>query len=153
MSCQVLTRHSKSEMKAGSFLSWVYDLVWKLIKINHVKNGLIFWENKEDIFGRIRENKEGDLQTEGSQAELWYCFCPVLSKNDNRGWGEGYERENLDNEKCVLITLALYQWGEGCLNINVNSGSWWWTGRPGVLQSMGSQRVGHDWTTELNWTD
>ena len=33
----------------------------------------------------------------------------------------------------------------------VNSGSWWWTGRPGVLQSMGSQRVGHDWVTELNW--
>ena len=30
----------------------------------------------------------------------------------------------------------------------VNSGSWWWTGRPGVLQSMGSQRVGHDWATE-----
>ena len=35
----------------------------------------------------------------------------------------------------------------------VNSGSWWWTGRPGVLQSMGSQRVGHDWATELNWTE
>ena len=33
----------------------------------------------------------------------------------------------------------------------VNSGSWWWTGRPGVLQSVGSQRVGHDWATELNW--
>ena len=33
----------------------------------------------------------------------------------------------------------------------VNSGSWWWTGRPGVLQSMGLQRVGHDWVTELNW--
>ena len=34
-------------------------------------------------------------------------------------------------------------------------GSWscWWTGRPGVLQSMGSQRVGHDWATELNWTE
>ena len=30
--------------------------------------------------------------------------------------------------------------------------SWWWTGRPGVLQSMGSQRVRHDWVTELNWT-
>ena len=35
----------------------------------------------------------------------------------------------------------------------VSSGSWWWTGRPGVLQSMGLQRVGHDWVTELNWTD
>ena len=30
-------------------------------------------------------------------------------------------------------------------------GSWWWTGKPGVLQSMGLQRVGHDWATELNW--
>ena len=35
----------------------------------------------------------------------------------------------------------------------VNSGSWWWTGRPGVLQFMGSQKVGHDWATELNWTE
>ena len=33
----------------------------------------------------------------------------------------------------------------------VNSGRWWWTGRPGVLRFMGSQRVGHDWATELNW--
>ena len=32
----------------------------------------------------------------------------------------------------------------------VNSGSWWWTGRPGVLRFMVSQRVGHDWATELN---
>ena len=32
-----------------------------------------------------------------------------------------------------------------------SSGSWWWTGKPSVLQSMGSQRVGHDWVTELNW--
>ena len=34
-----------------------------------------------------------------------------------------------------------------------NSGSWWWIGRPGVLQSMGSQRVRHDWAIELNWTE
>ena len=33
----------------------------------------------------------------------------------------------------------------------VDSRSWWWTGRPGVLRFMGSQRVGHDWVTELNW--
>ena len=35
----------------------------------------------------------------------------------------------------------------------VNSRSWWWTGRLGMLWSMGSQRVGHDSVTELNWTD
>ena len=34
----------------------------------------------------------------------------------------------------------------------VNSSSWWWTRRPGVLQFMGLQRVRHDWATELNWT-
>ena len=33
----------------------------------------------------------------------------------------------------------------------VKSGSWWWTGRPGMLQFMGSQRVRHNWATELNW--
>ena len=35
----------------------------------------------------------------------------------------------------------------------VNSRSWWWTGKPGMLQSIGSQRVGHDWATELNSTE
>ena len=35
----------------------------------------------------------------------------------------------------------------------VSSGIWWWTGRPGVLRFTGSQRVGHDWATELNWTE
>ena len=34
----------------------------------------------------------------------------------------------------------------------VNFGSWWWTGRPGVLWFMESQRVGHHWATELSWT-
>ena len=34
----------------------------------------------------------------------------------------------------------------------VSSGSWWWTGKPGVLQSMGLQRIGHDWATELNYS-
>ena len=37
-----------------------------------------------------------------------------------------------------------------CTWVWVNSGSWWWTGRPGVLQVMGSQRVAHNWVTELN---
>ena len=54
-------------------------------------------------------------------------------KGDNRGW-DGW-----------MASLTQWTW------IWVNSGSWWWTGRPGVLQSMGSQRVGQDWATELNW--
>ena len=44
------------------------------------------------------------------------------------------------------ITQTRWTW------VWVNSGSWWWTGRPGMLRFMGSQRAGHDWATELNWT-
>ena len=39
------------------------------------------------------------------------------------------------------------------MDVSLNSGRWWWTGRPGVLQFMGLQRVGHDWVTELNWIE
>ena len=57
----------------------------------------------------------------------------VGGEGDNRGW-DGW---------MVLPTRWTWVW--------VNSRSWWWTGRPGVPQSMGSQRVGHNWATELNW--
>ena len=46
-----------------------------------------------------------------------------------------------------MASLTRWTW------VWVNSGSWWWTGRPGVLWFMGSQRVGHYWATELNWTE
>jgi len=48
------------------------------------------------------------------------------------------------------------RWGDGMPTqwtwVWVNFGSWWWTGRPGVLHSMGLQRGRHNWATELNWT-
>ena len=56
-------------------------------------------------------------------------------EGDNRGWG-GW-------------MASPTQW----TRVWVNSRSWWWTGRPGVLQSMVSQTVVHNWATELNWTD
>ena len=56
-------------------------------------------------------------------------------KGIDRGW-DGW-----------MTSLTQWTW------VWVSSGSWWWTGRPGLLQSMGSQRVGCDWVTELNWTD
>ena len=56
-------------------------------------------------------------------------------EGDDRGW-DGW-----------MASLTRWTW------VSLNSGSWWWTGRPGVLRFMGSQRVGHDWATELNWTD
>ena len=54
-------------------------------------------------------------------------------EGDNRGW-DGW---------MASPTWWTRVWG--------SSRSWWWTGKPGVLQSTGSQRVRHDWSTELNW--
>ena len=42
---------------------------------------------------------------------------------------------------------------DGWTRVWVDSGSWWWTGQPGMLRSIGLQRVGYDWATELNWTE
>jgi len=39
------------------------------------------------------------------------------------------------------------------MDVSMNSGSWWWTGRPGMLWFMGSQRVQHDWATDLIWSE
>ena len=52
-------------------------------------------------------------------------------EGDDRGW-DGW-----------MASLTRWTW------VWVNPRSWWWTGRPGVLRFMGSQRVGHDWVTEL----
>ena len=56
-------------------------------------------------------------------------------EGDNRGW-DGW-----------MASPTRWTW------VWEDSRSWWWTGRSGMLQSMGSQRVGHDWATELNWTE
>ena len=66
-----------------------------------------------------------------------WCWERLKSggEGDERGW-DGW-------------VASLTQW----TRVWVNSGSWWWTKRPGVLRFMGSQKVGHDWATELNWTE
>ena len=65
----------------------------------------------------------------------WWERLKAGGEGDDRGW-DGW-----------MASLTRWTW------VWVNSGSWWWTGRSGVLRFMGSQRVGHDWVTELNWTE
>ena len=56
-------------------------------------------------------------------------------KGDDRGW-DGW-----------MVSLTRWTW------VWASSRRWWWTGKPGVLQSMVLQRVGQDWATEMNWTE
>ena len=57
------------------------------------------------------------------------------------------------SDTCRLFPLFGDPWLSCLLPSQMDSASWWWTGRPGVLHFMGSQRVEHDWVTELNWTE
>ena len=72
-------------------------------------------------------------RTESFEKTLMLAKIGGRRRRDDRGW-DGW-----------MASLTRWTW------VWVDSGSWWWTGRPGVLQFMGSQRVRHDWATELNF--
>ena len=76
----------------------------------------------------------------GDTLDKWIFRSYPDLLNQNSG-GEG------DNRGRDGWTASSTQWSW----VWASSRRWWGTGRPGVLQSMESQRVGHDWATELNW--
>ena len=84
----------------------------------------------------------GNLQDPGIKPCLLHCrWILYLWATGEAQAGEGNDR-GWDGWMASL-TQQTRVW--------VNSRNWWWTGKPGVLQSMGLQRVRHDWATELNW--
>ena len=95
-----------------------------------------------DFFGRNDAKAEAPV--------LWppHVTSWLIGKDPDAGrdWGAGGEGEDRGWNGWIPSPTR-WIW------VSVNLGSWWWTGRPGVLRFMGSQRVGHDWPTELNWTE
>ena len=94
-----------------------------------------------DFFGR-NDAKAETLVLWPPHAKSWligkdWCWEGLGAgrEGDDRGW----------DGRMASPTQWTWVW--------VNSRSWWWTGRPGMLQFMGSQRVRHDWVTEQNWTE
>ena len=69
-----------------------------------------------------------------------------LEKTLMLGKIEGGRRRGRQRMRWLDVSPTQWTW------VWVSSGSWWWIGRPGVLQSMRLQRLGHDWATELTWT-
>ena len=87
-----------------------------------------------------------DAEAEGSNTLTTWCkelthwkrpWCwerlKAGEKGDNRGWA-GW-----------MASQTWWTW------VWASSRSWWWTGKPGMLKSLGLQRIGHDWATELNY--
>ena len=127
-------------MKSDLFQScdhcWIFQIFWhiecKEIQLVHPKG-----DQSWVFIGRT------DVEAE----------APILWPPDVKSWlvwkdPDGWERWRAGGEwDGWMASPAQRTW------VWVNSGSWWWTGRPGVLRSMESQRVGYDRVTELNWTE
>ena len=77
----------------------------------------------------------GHLMERTDSLEIPWCWerLKARGEGDNRGWDSW------------MASPTRWTW------VWVDSGCWWWTGRPLMLQFTGSQRVGHDWANELNW--
>ena len=122
-------------------LNWCWRRVLRVPWTSRRSNQSILKETSpeyllEGLMLKLSFQCEGHLMQRTDSLEK----TPLLGKTeggrrgDNRGW-DGWK-----------ASLTQWTW------VWVSCRSWWWTRKPGVLQSMGLQRVGHHWVTELNWT-
>ena len=125
--CECWTIKKGEHWRIDPFEMWCWKRLLRVPWTSRRSKQLILKENKPEysLEGLMLKLK---LQYFG---HLW-CWC---WEGNDRGW-DGW-----------MASPTQWTW------VWVNSGSWWWTGRPGVLWFMGSQRVEHDWATELNWTE
>ena len=103
--------------------------ILKEISLEYSLEGLM-WSWNSNTLGTWCE--ESALCISSCQHQYWFWQrLKAGGEGDERGW-DGW-----------MASLTWWTW------VWTGSRNWWWTGKPGVLQSMGSQRVGHDWSTEL----
>ena len=92
----------------------------------------------------------GRTDAEAETPVLWLPDVKswLIGKDPDAGTEWRWEEKGTTEDEMV----GWYHWLQWAW-VWVNSGSWWWTGRPGMLQSLGLQRVRHDWGTEMDWTE
>ena len=107
----------------------------KEIKPVHPKGNQLWIYSLEGLMPKLKLQYFGHLmwRTDPLEKTLMLGKIEGRRRGDDRGWDSW------------MASLMWWTW------VWVSSGSWWWTGKPGVLQSVRSQRVQHDWVTELNW--
>ena len=103
------------------------------------------------------------VHSKGDQSWVYFgrndakAETPVLWPPHVKSWLIGNDSDggrDWGQEEKGTTEAEMAGWHHSCHRwtwVWVNSGSCWWTGRPGVLRFMGSQKVGHDWAMELNW--
>ena len=135
--CESWTIKKAECQRIDAFKLWCWRRLLKEIQPVHPKENQSWNLHWKDLCWSWSSNTLATWREELSHLKRPWCWerLKVGGEGDVRGW-DG-------------LMPSPTQWT--C--VWVDSRSWWWTGRPGVLQFMGSQRVRHNWVTELNWTD
>ena len=138
--CESRTIKKSEHWRINAFELWCWGgllwVPWTASRSNHsILNEISPGCSLEGLMLKLKLQYFGHLmrRVDSLEKTLMLEGLGAGGEGDNRGW-DGWMSS---------LTRRTQLW--------VNSGSWWWTGRPGVLRFMGSQRVGHDWVTELNW--
>ena len=132
---------------------------WTIKKAEHQK--LMFWTVvlEKTLESPLDCKEIQPVYPKGNQSWIFIgstdakAETPILWSPDTRNWliwkdldaGKDWMQEEKGMTENSMASLTRWTW------VSRSSGSWWWIGKPGVLQSMGLQRVRHDWATELNW--
>ena len=117
-------------------LNWLLRVPWTARRSNQsILKEINPKYSLEGLMLKLKSQYFGHLMRKADSLEKTLMLGKMKAggEGNNRGWD------------CWMASPSQWTW------VWASSGSWWWTGRPGMLQSMGSQRVGHNWVTELNW--
>ena len=137
--------------------SRLFVLIW-IDSFEGIKLMLLNCGIEEDSWSPLDCNEIKPVNPKGNQPWIFIgrtdAEAPIFWPPDMKNWliwkdpgsGKDWRQEKgMTGWDGWMASLTQWTW------VWVRSGSWWWTGRPGVLLSMGFQRVEHDWVTELNW--
>ena len=140
--CESCTIKKAEHQRINAFVLWYWRRLLRVPWTARSSNQSILKDinpgiSLEGMMLKLRLQYFGHLTRRVDSLEknrCWKCFG-AGGKLDDPGW-DGW-----------MASQTWWTW------VWVNSGRWWWTGKRGVGGFMGSQRVGHDWVTELNWTE
>ena len=140
--CESWTVKKAERQRFDAFELWCWRRLLKVPWTARRSNQSILKEispgiSLEGMMLKLKLQYFGHLMRRVDSLEKIWCWegLGAGGEGDDQGW-DGW-----------MASRTWWTW------VWVNSGRWWWTGRPGVLWFMGSQRVGHNWATELNWTE
>ena len=120
---------------------------WTVVLEKILESPLDCKRSNQSILKEISPGYFGRNDAKAETPVLWppHVKSWLIGKDSDAGRDWGQEENGMIGWDGWMASPTRWMWAW------VNSRSWWWTGKSGVLRFMGSQRVGHDWATELNW--